>query len=218
MTEKELVEEKSSRVGRFKVDLGSNGGIAHALDAAIYYGFGVSYLDEFPAKIAAVTREEADAAFARRVRPADFTIVSAGTFPGHGKRWKCPCERERIAPRMRRPQHRRPMRRRPGEAPPTHRVWLSHEQPYREGPATEGRTFFRIRLDNEPSPEWMRAYRAGLLGLLPEDRDAVLRFEWQGDSVLVAAGDAEVGRLRRVLEQRIQAVNHILSGGRAVEP
>ena len=105
---------------------------------------------------------------------------------------------------MRRPQHRRPMRRRPGEAPPTHRVWLSQEQPYREGPATEGRSFFRIRLDNEPSPEWMRAYRAGLLGLLPED--------------LVAAGDSEVVRLRRVLEQRIQAVNHILSGGRAVEP
>ena len=75
---------------------------------------------------------------------------------------------------MRRPQHRRPMRRRPGEAPPTHRVWLSPEQPFREGPATEGRSFFRIRLDNEPSPEWMRAYRAGLdrtgvqlLGLSP---------------------------------------------------
>src|SRR6185436_7831666 len=31
MTEKELVEEKSSRVGRFKVDLGSNSGIADAL-------------------------------------------------------------------------------------------------------------------------------------------------------------------------------------------
>jgi zinc protease len=80
MTEKELAEEKSSRVGRFKVDLGSNAGIASALDAAIYYGFGVSYLDEFPAKVAAVTREQADAAFARRVRPDAFTVVSAGTF------------------------------------------------------------------------------------------------------------------------------------------
>jgi zinc protease len=80
MTDKELAEEKSSRIGRFKVDLGSNSGIADALDAAIYYGFGVSYLDEFPAKVAAVTREEADAAFAQRVRPDDFTIVSAGSF------------------------------------------------------------------------------------------------------------------------------------------
>jgi hypothetical protein len=110
------------------------------------------------------------------------------------------------------------MRRRPGEAPPTHRVWLSPEQPFREGPATDGRSYFRMRLDGEPSPEWMRAYRAGLLGLMPEDRDAVLRFEFQGDSVRFAAADAEVGKLRRVLELRVQAVNGILSGGRAVEP
>ena len=80
MTDKELAEEKSSRIGRFKVDLGSNAGIAQALDAAIYYGFGVAYLDEFPGKVAAITREQADAAFARRVDPDAFTIVSAGTF------------------------------------------------------------------------------------------------------------------------------------------
>ena len=85
----------------------------------------------------------------------------------------------------------------------------------REGPAPEGRTYFRARLDSEPSPEWMRAYRAGLLGLMPEDRDAVLRFEFQGDSVRFAAQDAEVGRLRRVLERRLEAVNTILSGGRS---
>lgn len=110
------------------------------------------------------------------------------------------------------------MRRRPGEAPPTHRVWLSNEQPMREGPSPDGRLFFRIRFDNEPSPEWMRAYRAGMLGLMPDDRDAVLRFEFQGDSVRFAASEAELPRLRRVLEQRVQAVNGILSGGRAVEP
>ena len=62
------------------MDLGSNAGIASALDAAIYYGFGVVYLDEFPGRIAAVTKEEADTAFARRVHPESFTIVSAGTF------------------------------------------------------------------------------------------------------------------------------------------
>jgi hypothetical protein len=106
------------------------------------------------------------------------------------------------------------MRRRPGEAPPTHRVFLSPEAPAREGPAADGRTYFRSRLDSEPSPEWMRAYRAGILGLMPEDRDAVMRFEFQGDSVRFAASDAEVGRLRRVLERRLESVNSILSGGR----
>jgi hypothetical protein len=60
----------------------------------------------------------------------------------------------------------------------------------------------------------MRAYRAGILGLMPEDRDAVLRFEFQGDSVRFAAGENEVGRMRRVLQGRVDAVNGILSGGR----
>ena len=92
---------------------------------------------------------------------------------------------------------------------------MSNDQPAREGPATDGRTYFRMYLDSAPSPEWMRAYRAGLLGLMPEDRDAVLRFEFDGGSVRFAALDGEVGRLRRVLQQRLDAVNSILSGGRS---
>jgi hypothetical protein len=106
------------------------------------------------------------------------------------------------------------MRRRPGEAPPTHRVYVSNDAPIREGPSPDGRTYFRVRLDSEPSPEWMRAYRAGMLGLLPEDRDAVLRLEFQGDSVRFPAQEGEVGRIRRVLQSRVDAVNSILSGGR----
>jgi hypothetical protein len=105
------------------------------------------------------------------------------------------------------------MRRRPGEAPATHRVWLSPDQPQREGPAADGKSYFRVRLDNEPSPEWMRAYRAGLLGLMPEDRDAVMRFEFVGEWC-VSPRSTPVGRLRRVLEQRLQGRNGILSGGR----
>jgi zinc protease len=80
MTAKELADEKSSHVGRFKVDLASNGGIAHALDAAVYYDLGVTYLDEYPSLVEAVAKDEADAAFAKRVDPDRFTIVSAGSF------------------------------------------------------------------------------------------------------------------------------------------
>ncbi len=80
MTEKELRDEKSSRVGKFKVDLASNAGISQAIDSALYYDLGLSYLDQFPNLVDAVTKEEADAAFARLVKPDAFTIVSAGTF------------------------------------------------------------------------------------------------------------------------------------------
>lgn len=83
---------------------------------------------------------------------------------------------------------------------------------------SDGKTLFRLRFDSEPSPEWMRAYRAGILGLTREDREAILRFEFQGDSVRVAASDSEIGKLRRVLERRVEAVNGILSGGRGVAP
>ena len=80
LTKKELEEEKSSRIGKFQVDLASNAGIAQALDAAVYYDLGLDYLDRFPALVRAITREEADAEFRKRVHPDRFTIVSAGSF------------------------------------------------------------------------------------------------------------------------------------------
>jgi zinc protease len=80
LTERELSDEKSSRIGKFKVDLASNAGIAQALDAAVYYGLGVGYLDEFPARIAAITKEEADGALRAHIGADRFTIVSAGDF------------------------------------------------------------------------------------------------------------------------------------------
>jgi zinc protease len=81
LTEKELAEEKSSRIGKFQVDLASNAGIAQALDAAVYYSLGLDYLDRFPALVQAITKEQADAEFRKRVHPDRFTIVSAGSFP-----------------------------------------------------------------------------------------------------------------------------------------
>jgi zinc protease len=80
LTEKELADEKSSRAGKFQVDLASNAGIANAIDSAVYYGLGLDYLDRFPAIVSAVTREHASAAFSARVDPALFTVVSAGSF------------------------------------------------------------------------------------------------------------------------------------------
>jgi zinc protease len=81
LTEKELKEEKTSRIGKFQVDLASNAGIAQALDAAAYYSLGLDYLDRFPALVRAISKEEADAEFRKRVHPDRFTIVSAGSFP-----------------------------------------------------------------------------------------------------------------------------------------
>jgi len=80
LSDRELREEKSSRIGKFQVDLASNGGIAQALDAALYYGLGLEYLDRFSGLVEAITKEQADEEFRRRVHPDRFTIVSAGSF------------------------------------------------------------------------------------------------------------------------------------------
>lgn len=80
LTEREIADEKSSRVGKFKVDLASNAGIAQAIDTALYYGLGLEYLDDFGRRVEAVTKEQADEAFRKLVNPDEFTIVSAGTF------------------------------------------------------------------------------------------------------------------------------------------
>jgi zinc protease len=78
VTEKEIRDEKRSRIGKFKVDLASNAGIAGALDMAETYGLGVEYLDRFPSLVESVTREEIDAAVRRHIRPAELVEVAAG--------------------------------------------------------------------------------------------------------------------------------------------
>ena len=78
VTEKEIRDEKRSRIGKFKVDLASNAGIAGALDMAETYGLGIGYLDRFPSLVESVTREEIDAAVRRHLRPADLVEVAAG--------------------------------------------------------------------------------------------------------------------------------------------
>ena len=78
ITARELADEKRSRVGKFKVDLASNAGIAGALDMAETYGFGIGYLDAFPGMVEAVTREQVNAAVKAHVRPGDLVEVAAG--------------------------------------------------------------------------------------------------------------------------------------------
>jgi len=60
------------------VDLASNSGIAGALDMAETYGFGVAFLDAFPAMVEAVAREQVDAAVREHLRPSELVEVAAG--------------------------------------------------------------------------------------------------------------------------------------------
>ena len=78
VTDAEVAAQKSFFAGNYQVGLGSNAGIASALVTAEKFGYGPKYLDEFPARIRAVTREEVNAAMRKHFFPAKLHTIVAG--------------------------------------------------------------------------------------------------------------------------------------------
>ena len=60
------------------MNLGSNAGIASALATAEKFGFGPRYLDEYPARIKAVTTAQANAAMRKYFRADRLNVIVAG--------------------------------------------------------------------------------------------------------------------------------------------
>jgi zinc protease len=78
-TEKELAAAKKNLVDGLALRIDSNGKILGYLSAIGFYGLPLTYLDDFPAKINAVTAVEVRAAFARHVKPERLvTVIVAG--------------------------------------------------------------------------------------------------------------------------------------------
>src|SRR6185295_9861162 len=77
-TDAEVAVQKNFFAGNYQVNLGSNAGVAAALANAEEFGLGPKYLDEFPARIRAVTTAEANAAMRRHFSPAKLHVVVAG--------------------------------------------------------------------------------------------------------------------------------------------
>jgi len=78
ITDAEVETQKNYFAGSFRVQLGSNAGVASALAFADKYGFGPRYLDEFPDRVRAVTREQVDAVIRSRLLPEKLHLVVAG--------------------------------------------------------------------------------------------------------------------------------------------
>ncbi|HEV7240838.1 MAG TPA: pitrilysin family protein [Thermoanaerobaculia bacterium] len=78
VSEAEVEAQKSFFAGNYQVGLGSNAGIASALVTAEKFGFGPKYLDEFPARIKAVTREQVNVATKKHFFPDKLHVIVAG--------------------------------------------------------------------------------------------------------------------------------------------
>jgi zinc protease len=74
----EVEAQKSFFAGNYQVNLGSNAGIAAALVTAEKFGFGPRYLDEYPARIRAVTTAQANAAMKKYFHADRLNVIVAG--------------------------------------------------------------------------------------------------------------------------------------------
>jgi zinc protease len=74
-TRKELVAAKKNLVDGFALRMDSNAKLLGYLSAIGFYELPLTYLDDFPAKVKAVTAEQVKAAFARHVKPENLMTV-----------------------------------------------------------------------------------------------------------------------------------------------
>ena len=81
----ELPREQSNYIGTYKVTLATTTGMANALLASVQRGYGVSWPDELPKRVAAMTVNEVNSAIKKHVRPESLVLIKSGTVPERAK-------------------------------------------------------------------------------------------------------------------------------------
>jgi zinc protease len=78
----ELKARKTDAIGAFQVSLATTGGMAGALLRTVQRGFPLTWIDEYPRMIDALTLDEVNGAIRRHVDPQKLLIVKAGSVNG----------------------------------------------------------------------------------------------------------------------------------------
>ena len=81
-TPAEVEARKTNLVGSFKVGLATTDGMAGSLLAAVHRGYGISWLDEYPDKINALTPDQVNAVIKKYLKPDAMFLIKAGSVPG----------------------------------------------------------------------------------------------------------------------------------------
>jgi zinc protease len=82
ITPAELDYRKSALAGEHRVSMATSGGLAEMILDTIRSGLELNFIDEYPAKISALTLDQINSVIRRRVDPAKLVIVRAGTLNG----------------------------------------------------------------------------------------------------------------------------------------
>jgi zinc protease len=82
VTAAELTRAKSQVAGTYLVRLSTTGGMAATILQMLNAGMPLSFVDEYPHRVAALTLEDVNGAIKRHLDPAKMVLVQAGTVPG----------------------------------------------------------------------------------------------------------------------------------------
>jgi zinc protease len=80
ITTAELEQRKSELVGSYYVSLATTKGIAQTLLTAVQRGYDLTWLDEYPKAIQALTVEQVNSAIKKHLDPNKLLLIEAGTI------------------------------------------------------------------------------------------------------------------------------------------
>jgi zinc protease len=82
VTEAELAQRKTERAGSYKVGLSTTSGMAGTILTTLNRDLPLSFIDEYPARVAALTTTSVNAAIKKHLDPEKMVLVKAGTVTG----------------------------------------------------------------------------------------------------------------------------------------
>jgi zinc protease len=82
ITDAELTRAKSEFAGTYQVGLATSGGMAGTILLMLNRGMPLEFVDEYPARVNAITRDQVNSTIRKYLDPAKMTLVTAGTIGG----------------------------------------------------------------------------------------------------------------------------------------
>lgn len=82
VTDAELAQRKTDLAGSYKVGLSTTGGMAGTILNTLNRDLQLSFIDEYPARVAALTTAQVNGAIKKYLNPEKMVVIKAGTVPG----------------------------------------------------------------------------------------------------------------------------------------
>jgi zinc protease len=81
VTDEELAARKTNLIGTYQVGLANTSGMAHTLLSTVQRGREVTWLDQYPKAVDAVTRQQVNTAIKQHLNPDNMVVVKTGSLP-----------------------------------------------------------------------------------------------------------------------------------------